>query len=53
LRELRVRVEVGGSWRRVQRGRIRLPAGTRVVPVRASGVHRNGARRLATVVVGS
>jgi triacylglycerol lipase len=53
LRELRVRVEVGGSWRRLQRGRIRLPAGTRVVPVRAIGLDHSGARRIATAVVGS
>jgi triacylglycerol lipase len=53
LRQLRVSVRVHGSWRRLQGGRTRLPAGTRSVSVRATGVDRNGLRRLATAVIGS
>jgi triacylglycerol lipase len=51
LRDVRLRVRVHGSWQRLQRGRIRLPAGTRAVSVRATGVDRSGLRRLATAVI--
>ncbi len=53
LRQLRVGVSINGSWRALHGGRIQLPAGTRVVSVRATGIDRSGARRLATAVVGS
>jgi hypothetical protein len=53
LRRLRVSVRVRGRWRRLQRSRIQLPASRGVVSVRATGIDRNGGRRLATVAIGS
>ncbi|HEX5195380.1 MAG TPA: alpha/beta hydrolase [Solirubrobacteraceae bacterium] len=52
LRRLRVRVHVRRSWRAVHHGKIRLPARTRTVSVRAVGVGRDRLSLVATAVVG-